>query len=828
GVSSIDDTTSLVQSKAVKTYVDTATSADTLTNTLNDKFAKLDASNLDGDTNKVNREKWQKVLGDGKNEANDKGLITGGTLNTALSDYTKSSDLTDKLSGYVGKTDTLFTGIADGSQAGQEIKAGGELKFLAGDNIVVSSDKDGITYGLSKTLTNINSISTENKTPLTITAGDNKTYTFGDTDLGDTSVITKKTLDKEIASVNGSATKPMTFVGDDGDKAVKLGENFNIKGGQGDKNKLSTGANIGVVADSDGLKIKLTKELTDLTSVTTGDTKMDTNGITIGDGIDTTTLTKDGLTIASGPTLNKDGLNMNGKAIAGLKSGLAGLGADGQGGTMADYNNLDDSKKAKYKNNAATIGDLASVDTKVTNITNISNNINNIIGGNVDYIDNNGKLTKTAEDALTTNAASGQEQVKNTNIIQAINNINKQGTRFFHVNSDEKPVGKLEPKDPLDSSAGSYGGIAVGVQAKVGDTAKNAIAIGTNSQALGKQSISIGTGNIVTGANSGAIGDPSTINASNSYSVGNDNTISSGSDESFILGNKVKIENSKEALALGSNSQVKDVAKGGVALGANSVANRVNNLVGYVPDGTTVEQKQAIEATTKGSLGSVSVGNSGETRQIINVAAGSADSDAVNVAQLKAVQAKVASAVNIASNEDGRAYVAPKSGRNQNNLALGSNSYAGGANSVALGNGSNTVIGKDKNGNLIHRDNTVSVGAPGTERTISNVAPGVLNSDAATMGQLRSGLYNVYKDMKEIRDDSRAGTAAAMAIGNLPQATIPGKGMLSLGGGYYESENAMAIGVSKMSDNGKWVFKAAGSYDSQENVGVAASIGFHF
>ena len=67
-----------------------------------------------------------------------------------------------------------------------------------------------------------------------------------------------------------------------------------------------------------------------------------------------------------------------------------------------------------------------------------------------------------------------------------------------------------------------------------------------------------------------------------------------------------------------------------------------------------------------------------------------------------------------------------------------------------------------------------------------------------------------------------------MAIGNLPQSTIPGKGMVSLGGGFYDDESAMAIGLSKMSDDGKWVVKGSASYDSQENAGAAVSVGFHF
>ncbi|WP_267523034.1 YadA-like family protein [Campylobacter sp. MG1] len=82
----------------------------------------------------------------------------------------------------------------------------------------------------------------------------------------------------------------------------------------------------------------------------------------------------------------------------------------------------------------------------------------------------------------------------------------------------------------------------------------------------------------------------------------------------------------------------------------------------------------------------------------------------------------------------------------------------------------------------------------------------------------------VNKNKKE----ANAGTANALAVGNLPQSTIPGKGMFSLGYGTYNGQNAAAFGISKMSDSGKWVFKGAMSYDSQRNVGGAASVGFHW
>lgn len=188
--------------------------------------------------------------------------------------------------------------------------------------------------------------------------------------------------------------------------------------------------------------------------------------------------------------------------------------------------------------------------------------------------------------------------------------------------------------------------------------------------------------------------------------------------------------------------------------------------------------------------------------KITKVADGEADDDAATVGQLKNV-AVGASGVKESDKKDDWAKEKPK---------------AKGKNSVSIAGGS-TDGG---------RNNTVSVGSKGNQRTISNVAPGVLNSDAATVGQLKAGLNNIHEKLGEYKKDSHAGTASAMAIGNLPQSTIPGKGMVSLGGGFYDGESAMAIGLSKMSDDGKWVVKGSASYDSQENAGAAVSVGFHF
>ncbi|MSN95964.1 hypothetical protein F1B92_01930 [Campylobacter sp. FMV-PI01] len=235
--------------------------------------------------------------------------------------------------------------------------------------------------------------------------------------------------------------------------------------------------------------------------------------------------------------------------------------------------------------------------------------------------------------------------------------------------------------------------------------------------------------------------------------------------------------------------------------------------------------------------GAVSVGDleNGITRQITGVAAGREDSDAVNVAQLKRLSNVLNK--NVASNVESKYDKNPQAtGKNSfaaapgskaiadESTAIGVGAEAGGKNSVALGFGSTTQIGVDEKGNPIHRDNVVSVGSPTNERVISNVAPGVLGTDAVNLNQLNAA----YKTIQELREDAFAGIASAAAIGSLPQSTIPGKRLISLGSSHYKGENAYAIGFSGLSDNGRWIFKGGLSYDSKKNNLVSGSVGFYF
>lgn len=96
------------------------------------------------------------------------------------------------------------------------------------------------------------------------------------------------------------------------------------------------------------------------------------------------------------------------------------------------------------------------------------------------------------------------------------------------------------------------------------------------------------------------------------------------------------------------------------------------------------------------------------------------------------------------------------------------------------------------------------------------------------IASINTNMGNVYNDMGKIRDEGRAGIASAVALGMPPQSNIPGKGLMSLGTGYHKGESAMPLGLSKVSDNGKWVFKSGLSINTQEDLTTGASIEFHF
>lgn len=126
---------------------------------------------------------------------------------------------------------------------------------------------------------------------------------------------------------------------------------------------------------------------------------------------------------------------------------------------------------------------------------------------------------------------------------------------------------------------------------------------------------------------------------------------------------------------------------------------------------------------------------------------------------------------------------------------------------------------------------------------ITNVGDAVAATDAVNLGQLNAGLAttlssaNAYTDqavsavrfdLNRYRRDANAGTAAAMAMAQVPQAFEPGMGIMGFGVSTWQGEQAIAMGFSKASDDGRFIVRASGAYNTQRQAGAAVGFGIQF
>ena len=135
-------------------------------------------------------------------------------------------------------------------------------------------------------------------------------------------------------------------------------------------------------------------------------------------------------------------------------------------------------------------------------------------------------------------------------------------------------------------------------------------------------------------------------------------------------------------------------------------------------------------------------------------------------------------------------------------------------------------------------DGVVSVGAAGNERRIQNVAAGEISSTstdaingsqlyavAAVIGHKLGGLDNKINKVGKRAD---AGTASALAAATIPQAYTPGKSLVGIAAGNYQGQNSLALGMSRISDNGKIIIRLSGTANTQGKTGVAAGVGYQW
>ena len=175
-------------------------------------------------------------------------------------------------------------------------------------------------------------------------------------------------------------------------------------------------------------------------------------------------------------------------------------------------------------------------------------------------------------------------------------------------------------------------------------------------------------------------------------------------------------------------------------------------------------------------------------------------------------------------------------------VAIGAGAQAGKAHTGAYSlDPSATVAGKPSDATRV-----VSVGSAGNEAQIQNVAAGVVSeksTDAVngsqlhatnqSINQLGDTVNNIGGNVTRLSDkvdnmdrDYRSGIAGSNAAASLPQVYLPGKSMVAAAAGTFKGQNALAVGYSSISDNGKLIWKAQANLNSRADVGVGVGMGY--
>ena len=672
----------------------------------------------------------------------------------------------------------------------------------------------------------------------------------------------------------------------------KLGDTLSITGGITDQAKLSSNNIGVYKNDDGNLTVALAKNLTGLDSVTVKDTVINDSGVTIKDGTDDkVTLTKDGLTIIGGPSVTKDGIDAGNNKITNVADGdISATSTDAVTGKQLDSVKkiADSSKDAINKDISFQGDDKLSAPRKLGDTLSItggadttklsSNNIgiyknddgnltvalakeltgldsvtvgNTVINNNGLTIKNGPSVTKDGINAGSkkiTNVADGDISATSTDAVTGkqlhgvenkLNNItNSLNGKALNVTAGANI--KVDP-DPNDKTKK-----IVSLKQEINLTDNGSIKFGDGKTDITKDNVTSKDLVATNGTNKVTIsGDDGTItgltntswNANNivenraategqlkelqeNFTTNLNGTVNQTLGKYNLTGDKGNYRlYDKDTLTIAGDGNIKTKA---TANGNLNIALSKNlNLKGgdITFDKTKLDEKglsvnnDKVKITENGvaiktddpnkPVELTQNGLKNGNNRITNVADGVNDDDAATVGQIKNIKAGTTSI---------------KESENKDEWAKNNKPKSTGKNSLSIGGGS-TDGG---------RSNTVSVGAPGHERTISNVANPVKGTDAVNLNYLNNRLANVYGDMNDLRDETRAGIASATALGMLPQSTVPGKSLIAIGAGHHKGESAAALGLSGMSDDGKWVFKGGVSYDSQENTTVGGSIGYFF
>ncbi|QOR13537.1 YadA-like family protein [Haemophilus parainfluenzae] len=657
-------------------------------------------------------------------------------------------------------------------------------------------------------------------------------------------------------AINNVRNMPLTFAGDTGTNVTrKLGETVKLVGGVTDETKLSNN-NIGVVANgNDKLEIKLAKDIK-VNSVKAGDT----------------TINNEGLTIEGGPSVTKAGINAAGNKITGVAAGTD----DTDAVNVSQLNNAVNAAKTEVKagkntsiketkgDNGESIYTIDAVDTSAsvtsksgaltvtpgkptlddasnTTVTNYDIDLSDETKEDIkkgvkahDIVTNKGltftgdsgstnveKLGSTVaikgDDNITTEAADDKVEVKLNKDIK-VDSVKAGDTT---INNDGLTIagGPNVTKSGIDAAGNKISNVANG---DVNANSKDAV----NGSQLYEVKELAGKGwNATATKKEGSTGEVSGTKVAN---------VAPGETVNYIAGDNIKLEQNGMNFTISTTKDLK---------AENVTAKTVNTTTINLGEGqnstpiTVVSGKDAAPNLDGKTPNRMNFG--GETIATLSdgLKFGANVGDVYGAKLNSQINVKGADSNTNWSEFDGGDNVMTnidKSGNIRVGIKKNLKVESVTANKFTAGD---TVI--DGNGVTIKNGPSMTKnGIDAGNKQITNVAPGRIAADS-TDAVNGSQLHEVKADMNnkinhlngqvnKLGKRVNAGTASALAASQLPQAYIPGKSMVSVAAGNYQGQNAVALGMSRISDNGKIIIRLAGTSDTQGKVGVAVGAGYHW
>ena len=478
------------------------------------------------------------------------------------------------------------------------------------------------------------------------------------------------------------------------------------------------------------------------------------------------TLNTDGLTIAGGPSVKKDGINAGDKTITNVADGV-------------------NAKDAVNK------GQLDAVDTKVSNV---AQNVVNVLGGDA-KAEGNGDITmsniggtgkNTVHDAIAAvnkSATAAKTKVVNGKNITVDPVVNPDGSTTYTISTAEN----------LDVTSVTAGD----------STLNNDGLTITGGPSVKKDGIDAADKKI-TNVAPGAVTSTSkdAVNGSQLYSV--------AGNVKDLIGPDVTIDSAT------GNITVADPAKGIGGTGK-----------GTIGDAIAAVNKSAVAANTK-----VKAGSNITVNEVIDEKDGS---KTYTVSTAKDLNVDSVKAGNTTINNNGIEIVngpsMTKDGINaagkaisnvaNGNVAKGSKDAVNGGQLHETAQSVADVIG----GGATVKDGKVVAGQNGIGNTGQNTVHGAI----AAINQNTANNFNQIRgDLRKMDRDLRGGIAGALATAGLPQAFRPGKSMVAAAASTYRGQSGLAIGVSRISDNGKVILKVTGNTNSRGDFGGTIGAGYQW